>query len=402
MPDTIALFLATASLGGVWSSCSPDFGERGILDRFGQIAPRVLIACDGYYYAGKIFASRDKIAAVLQQLPSVEQVVIIDYLGTARGHRRDPAQRRGRSRRLPRPARRRSRSTSRSCPSIIRSIFSIRRARPASPNASCIAPAACCSSISTSICSIAICKREDRLFYFTTCGWMMWNWLVSGLAAGATLLLYDGSPFHPNERALFDYADEEGMTIFGTSAKYIDAVKKTGLAAARHPRPLQRAHACCRPARRWRRRASTSSMTRSRATCISPRSRAAPTSVGCFVAGNPLAPVWRGEIQGPVLGMAVDVYDEHGKPLRGRQGRARLHQRPSRRCRSGSGTIPTARNTAPPISSASPISGAMAISPNGPSMAASSSMAAPMRRSIPAACGSARPKSMPRSSRFPR
>ena len=162
-------------------------------------------------------------------------------------------------------------------------------------------------------------KPTDRMFYFSTCGWMMWNWLVSGLAAGATLLLYDGSPFHPSERVLFDFADDEAMTVFGTSAKYIDAVKKSGW------QPKETHHLG------------------SLRTMLSTGSPLAPESFdfvydsiksdvhlasisggtdicGCFVGGNPLSPVYRGEIQGPMLGMAVDVYDDDAKPVRGEKG----------------------------------------------------------------------------------
>jgi acetoacetyl-CoA synthetase len=156
-------------------------------------------------------------------------------------------------------------------------------------------------------------KEEDRLFYFTTCGWMMWNWLVGGLAMGSTLLLYDGSPFHPNERVLFDFADEEAMTIFGTSAKYIDAVKKTGWI----PRETHQLTSL-------RTMLSTGSplaaesfdfVYESVKSDLHLASVSGGTDIcGCFVAGNPLSPVWRGEIQGAVLGMAVDVYDEVGKP----------------------------------------------------------------------------------------
>jgi acetoacetyl-CoA synthetase len=157
-------------------------------------------------------------------------------------------------------------------------------------------------------------KPSDKLFYFSTCGWMMWNWLVSGLATGATLLLYDGSPFHPSGSVLFDYAEDEGMTIFGTSAKYIDAVKKSGLS----PKATHRLE-------HLRAMLSTGSPLSAESfdfvyTCIKGDLQLASISggtdiCGCFVGGNPLSPVWRGEIQGAMLGMAVDVYDDQGRPV---------------------------------------------------------------------------------------
>jgi acetoacetyl-CoA synthetase len=317
MPETTAMLLATASLGGVWSSCSPDFGERGILDRFGQINPRVLVACDGYSYNGRIFDIGDKVAAVRSKLGSVERAVIIDNIGTAKAL----------AARIPGGV---------TWEDFIRDMPSdgIRYAELPFDHPLYILYSSGTTGIPKCIvhraggillkhlselvlhCDL---KRADRLFYFTTCGWMMWNWLMSGLAAGATLLLYDGSPFWPNERALFDIADEEGITIFGTSAKFIDAVRKTGW----RPRDSNGLASL-------RTLLSTGSPLASESfefvyDAIKPDLHLASISggtdiCGCFVAGNPLMPVWAGEIQGPTLGLAVDVYGDDGKPLQAGKG----------------------------------------------------------------------------------
>jgi acetoacetyl-CoA synthetase len=317
MPEAIVCFLAASSLGAIWSSCSPDFGERGILDRFGQIAPRVLITCDGYYYGGKTIRMADKAANVLKQLPSAERILVIDYIGEAEetagalsGGETLAAFMQGHS----------------AAPIAFAQLpfdhpLYILYSSGTTGVPKCIVHSAggiLLKHLSEHVLNTGT-GPGDRLFYFSTCGWMMWNWLVSGLAAGATLLLYDGSPFHPSGQVLFDYADAEAMTIFGTSAKYIDAVKKSGLL----PRETH-------VLRTLRAMLSTGSPLSAESfdfvhadikADMQLASISGGTDIcGCFVGGNPLSPVWRGEIQGAMLGMAVDVYDEAGQPLRGGKG----------------------------------------------------------------------------------
>ena len=317
MPETVVCFLATASLGAIWSSCSPDFGERGILDRFGQITPKILIACDGYYYAGKTIPLVDKIANVLKELKSVERSVIIDYIGEAEavaGTLRGGV-------RLSRFMSGMSGEPIAFAQLPFDHPLYILYSSGTTGIPKCIVHRAggiLLKHLAEHVLNTDT-KSSDKLFYFSTCGWMMWNWLVSGLAAGATLLLYDGSPFHPSERALFDYADEEGMTIFGTSAKYIDAVKKSGL-TPKTTHKLEHLRAML----------STGSPLSAESfdfvydgikSGMQLASISGGTDIcGCFVGGNPLSPVWRGEIQGAMLGMAVDVYDEQARPVKSEKG----------------------------------------------------------------------------------
>ncbi|MDR2239947.1 MAG: acetoacetate--CoA ligase [Zoogloeaceae bacterium] len=318
LPAAVVAMLASASIGAIFSSASPDFGVQGVLDRFGQIAPKVLFACDGYWHNGRALDCLGKVAEIAARLPALERVVIVPYAGggDSGGDSGGIAAIRRGVTLAAFLAPHANEKTIRFEPLPFAHPLYILYSSGTTGAPKCIVHGAG-GTLLQHLKEHQLhgdVKPGDRLFYFTTCGWMMWNWLVSGLASGATLLLYDGSPFAGRGNILFDYAEAEGMTHFGTSAKFIDAIAKINLAPAK-THNLEKLRVIF----------STGSPLAAEAfgyvyANIKRDAQLASISggtdiVSCFVLGNPAGPVWRGEIQCRGLGMAVEVFDNAGRPV---------------------------------------------------------------------------------------
>ncbi|MDG2278584.1 MAG: acetoacetate--CoA ligase [Pseudomonadales bacterium] len=313
IPETAIAMLGAASLGGVWSSCSPDFGSPGALDRFGQIKPRVLFACDGYYYAGRRIDIRDKVRLVAADIPSIEQIIWIAVLNDEFELEANEA----------------LWTDALATPNDGLSFAQLPFDHPlyilyssgTTGKPKCIVHGhggTLIQHMKEHQLHLDL-GEDDTLFFFTTCGWMMWNWLISALATRCTIVLFDGSPFHPGPETMFDLCEKEVVTVFGISAKFLGGTQKEGV------RPVK-----THDLAKMRMLISTGSpLTQEgfqyvyqdiKPDCHLVSMSGGTDLISCFMLGNPNLPVYEGELQSPGLGMAVDIWDDHGQSITAEKG----------------------------------------------------------------------------------
>ncbi len=315
MSETVVIMLATSAIGAIFSSASPDFGVEGVLDRFGQIEPKILLTTDGYWYNGKEINITKKVIEVVEALPSLQKIIIAPLLGIETGYNNDKFVKYNDIQNQYKKNEILFEPLALSDPLYI--MFS--SGTTGKPKCIVHSNGGILLKHLVEIGLHSNAKKGSRVFYFTTCGWMMWNWLVSGLLLKSTIYLYDGSPFYPNAEVLWSFVDSEKINFMGVSAKYIDALSKENINVMVKYK-LKNLETIGSTGSPLIHESFDYIYTNVKKDVLVASLSGGTDIVGCFIGGNPLSAVRRGEIQGPILGMDVHVYDENANSLKNEKG----------------------------------------------------------------------------------